>query len=83
MPTTGTVLAVLYIRYHVLDDRSAYVRRAYNRQVYNPPIYSPGGPKTGGMQGGEWRAKRASAGPQAIANAREMARLSCKHCARC
>lgn len=53
MPTTGTILAILYIRYHVLDDRSVYVRRAYNRLVYNPPIYSPSGPKTGGMQGGD------------------------------
>jgi hypothetical protein len=52
MPTTGTVLAILYIRYHVLDDRSAYVRRAYNRLVYNPPIYSPSGQKQGGCKGG-------------------------------
>ena len=52
MPTTGTILAILYIRYYVLDDRSVYVRRAYNRQVFNPPIYSPGGPKQGGCKGG-------------------------------
>ena len=63
MPTTGTVLAVLYIRYHVLDDRSVYVRRVYNRQVYNPPIYNPIGLNLGGMQGGKGARSGQAVGP--------------------
>ena len=68
MPTTGTVLAllyILYIRYHVLDVLDVTTTYFVLTIVKSttPPIYSPVGPKTGGMQGGEWRAKPASAGP--------------------
>ena len=74
MPTTGTVLAILYIRYHVLDDRSAYVRRAYNRHLYNPPIIEPIGPKTGGMQGGNGALVGRGLGAESLGKPREMAR---------
>ena len=67
MPETGTVLAllyILYIRYHVLDVldvTTTYV--VLTIAMVTTPLFKPWRAKTGGMQGGEWRAKPASAGP--------------------
>ena len=68
MPTLGTILAllyILYIRYHVLDVldvTTTYVVLTI-AMVTTPLFIALAGQKQGGCKGGEWRAKRASAGP--------------------
>ena len=65
MPTTGTVLAVLYIRYHVLDVLDVTTTHVVLTIVKSttPLFIALAGKKQGGCKGGEWRAKPASAGP--------------------